>query len=316
MTPPLLSFLLAGVRQRPEETARLEREKILEQLPFSKAGAKLLVLAGGGPHARLAAHLAAVLGNHPDASITVFHATTTEPSDGSAKRVFDGQFERIKSIAEMSGAHNVYQRSGSAESIAEAIVKESARDYDAIFAGASQAQLDYALGGDVLRELVQRTQAPVIIARDAGLAMPLGRILAPTTGASFSRLATTVALLYAHATGGAVTAMYVRESPLFSWRSLPVLRRGRDEDFHIIKDIRVLADQLELKLETQVAAGARPENAILTTADRGQFDLLVMGVMARPSDRGLYFGPKVEHILRNARCAVAVVVSPQVTARA
>lgn len=316
MTPPLLSFLLAGVAQRPEEARRLEREKILEQLPFSKAGAKLLVLAGGGPHAQLAAHLAAVLGNHPDASLTVFHATTTEPSAGSSKNEFDGHFARIKTIAELAGARNVNQRSGEADSVAEAVLKESERGYDAIFAGASRFEADYALGGDVLRELVLRAQAPVIIARDAGVALPLGRILAPTTGAAFSRLATTVALLYAQATSAAITAMYVRENPLLSFRSLPVLRRTREEDFHIIKDIRLLADQLDLKLETQLAAGARPENAILTVADRGRFDLLMMGVAARPSDRGLNFGPKVEHILRNARCAVAVVVSPQITARA
>jgi len=34
-----------------------------------------------------------------------------------------------------------------------------------------------------------------------------------------------------------------------------------------------------------------------------------MGVQVRPAERGLYFGPKVEHILRRARCAVAVVVT-------
>jgi nucleotide-binding universal stress UspA family protein len=50
-------------------------------------------------------------------------------------------------------------------------------------------------------------------------------------------------------------------------------------------------------------------------ADRGGFDLLVMGVQFRPAERGLYFGPKVEHILRNARCAVAVVVSPEAQTR-
>ncbi len=82
MTPPLLSWMLSGVETKPEETARLEREKLLARLPFTREGAKLLVLSGGGPHAQLAAHLAAALGNHHDASITVFHATTavTEPA--------------------------------------------------------------------------------------------------------------------------------------------------------------------------------------------------------------------------------------------
>ena len=54
----------------------------------------------------------------------------------------------------MSGAHNIIQRSGTGETIAEAIIKESERGYDAIFAGASRLEGDYALGGEVLQELV------------------------------------------------------------------------------------------------------------------------------------------------------------------
>ncbi|HJU28996.1 MAG TPA: cation:proton antiporter, partial [Candidatus Binataceae bacterium] len=120
MTPPLLSALLVGIERRPEEAERLEREKLLARLPFSKEGAKLLVLAGGGPHAQLAAHLAATLGNHQDASITVFHATKGESSPEADER-FNDNFERIKAIAELSGARNVYQRSGAGETVAEAI---------------------------------------------------------------------------------------------------------------------------------------------------------------------------------------------------
>jgi nucleotide-binding universal stress UspA family protein len=259
--------------------------------------------------------LAAVLGNHSDASITVFHATAGGNEDAAAKERFDAQFETIKSIATLAGARNIYQRSGTADTIAEAIVKESARDYDAIFAGASQAEGDYALGGNVLHELVQSAITPVIITRNVGAPLPLRRILAPTTGASFSRLATTVGVLYAHATKAAMTAMYVRENPLISFRNLPGLRRVREEDLQIIGDIQQLAAQFELKVEAQVAAGNRPENAVLGMAERGHFDLLLIGVMPRPSEQRLYFGPRVEHMLRNARCAVAVVVSPAIVTR-
>ncbi len=315
MTPPLLSLLLSGIEQRPEEAERLDREKILARLPFSKEGAKLLVLAGGGPHAQLAAHLAAVLGNHSDASITVFHATTTESDSTVAKERFDAQFENIKSIAALAGARNVYQRTGVADTIAEAIVKESARDYDAIFAGASQAEGDYALGGNVLQELVLSAITPIIITRDVGAPLPLRRILTPTTGASFSRLAATVGILYAHETKAEMTAMYVRENPLISFRNLPGLRRVREEDRQIIGDIQQLGDQFDLKVNSQIAAGNRPENAVLTMAERGHFDLLLIGVMPRPSEQRLYFGPRVEHMLRNAQCAVAVVVSPALSSR-
>jgi hypothetical protein len=49
----------------------------------------------------------------------------------------------------------------------------------------------------------------------------------------------------------------------------------------------------------------------LRDLDIGHFDLLLMGVLYRSVDQRVYFGPKVERILRDfARCAVAVVVSP------
>ncbi|MGD0075188.1 MAG: hypothetical protein ABSD31_12750 [Candidatus Binataceae bacterium] len=44
--------------------------------------------------------------------------------------------------------------------------------------------------------------------------------------------------------------------------------------------------------------------------------MLVIGVMFRPSNRRLYFGPKVEYVLRNARCAFVVVVTPEKPSRA
>jgi nucleotide-binding universal stress UspA family protein len=315
MTPPLLSWLLAGVERRPSEDRRLERDRILARLPFTKEGAKLLVLAGGGPHAQLSAHLAAALGNHHDASVTVFHASSGEPTP-EAEEQFNQHFALIRSIAELSGAQNVYQRSGSADTIAEAIIKESERGYDAIFAGASPAEGDYALGGQVLHELVASAQTPVIITRNLGAPVPLRRVLVPTTGAAFSRLGAIVAMLYAHATRARLTAMYVKETPFVSLRSFREGYDQQNEGAYIIGDIQTLADELGVRLDTLIASGSRPENAIVAAADRGQFDLLVLGVQLRAAERRLFFGPKVEHILRNARCALAVVVTPELPATA
>lgn len=314
MTPPLLSWMLAGVQEKPEEAARTEREKLLARLPFTREGAKLLVLSGGGPHAQLAAHLAATLGNHHDASITVFHATTTAAPAPDGEPDLD--FVRIKKIGEASGAQNILQRSGSADSIAQAIVKESERGYDAIFAGASPLEGDYALGGEMLRELVDRVQVPVIIVRNVGASMPLRKILSPTTGAPFSRLGATLAMLYANATDAQMTALYVKEGPTLQLRDFYRRRVTPADGTPIAEELRQLGAQIGVKLETRIESGTKPENSILAAAEKGRFDLLVMGVMFRPSERRLYLGPKVEYVLRNARCAFAVVVTPEISPRA
>jgi len=312
MTPALLSWLLAQVGHRPGEAERLQRESLMARLPFSKEGAKLLVLSGGGPHAQLAAHLAAALAGHPDASITVFHATTN--GAGSESDDFSKQFEYIKSIAELSGVRNVYQRSAQGESVADAIVKESERGYDAIFAGASRVAEGQPLGGGLLRELVSKAQAPVVIARSGNnSAVPMRRVLVPTTGAPFSRLGATIAMLYAHTTRAQVTTLYVREVPLVSLRGFYLRMGPRPQSIEMHDELKAYADEFEVSIDTQVATGNKPENAILSMAERGKFDLLVMGVLFRPAEQHLFFGPKVEHVLRNAPCAVAVIVPPERT---
>src|SRR5260370_10861177 len=134
MTPPLLTWALSGVSRRPGDAERAERDRILARLPLSTAGAKLLVLSGGGPHAELATHLAATLGKSSDASITVFHAAAGDSNGGSdAAPAFDAQFARLKQIATAPGAAHGCQRTVSGESIIEALVQESERGYDAIF---------------------------------------------------------------------------------------------------------------------------------------------------------------------------------------
>ncbi len=315
MTPPLLSWMLTGLESGPEEIERFEREKLLARLPFTKEGAKLLVLSGGGPHARLAAHLAGVLGNHPDATITIFRATVADsaaPTHPAAEEVAQN-LAALKTIAAQSGAPNVITRTGSGDSAAEAILKESARGYDAIFVGASQnpGGEDGALAGEVLPQIVANARAPIVIARDAGAPIPLRRTLAPTTGATFSRLGANLAMLYAHETGATITALFVNEAP-FTLRNFYRRAAAEHDGAPIAEEMRKLGEPLGVAVDARVATGGRPERIILEAAARNSSDLIVIGVMRRPSNGHLDFGPKVDFILRNARCAIALVVTPDV----
>lgn len=61
----------------------------------------------------------------------------------------------------------------------------------------------------------------------------------------FSRLAIVLGVLYPHAATASITAMYVRENPLLSLRSLPGLRCLREENFPIVKDIQQLAEHFK-----------------------------------------------------------------------
>jgi nucleotide-binding universal stress UspA family protein len=167
-----------------------------------------------------------------------------------------------------------------------------------------------------LRELVNRARTPIIVARNVGTPLPLRRVLVPTTGALFSRLGATIAMLYASAVSAEITALFVKESPIISLRSFSPRRSNEfAQTAPITGEIRAFGQQLGISIEARAITSSKPENAILLAADRENFDLIVMGVQIRPTEHGLYFGPKVEHILRNARCAIAVVVTPETSLR-
>jgi nucleotide-binding universal stress UspA family protein len=121
-------------------------------------------------------------------------------------------------------------------------------------------------------------------------------------------------LLYTMATACRLTTLYVTEEPPFSLSTVYRFRRrveGAKEGAPIAEEIRELGQELGVEVEARTATSAKPETAILSIADKGNYDLLIMGALCRAADNRLYFGPKVEHILRNARCAVAVVVAPE-----
>ncbi len=155
IAPPLLEWSLGAIPESPGDEERTEREKALGKLPFTREGAKLLVLDAGGPHARMATHLAAALGNHHEATITIFRVTPAELSD-KARADLKERFAELKAIAESCGAQNVLERTATGESPAALILEEAGRGYDAIFAGASHLNRGDRLGGAVLGELLTR----------------------------------------------------------------------------------------------------------------------------------------------------------------
>jgi len=133
----------------------------------------------------------------------------------------------------------------------------------------------------------------------------------PVSGASFARLGAAVGMLYAHAAGAETTALYVRQRSLLDWRTLAGGAAPPGQGEEAVGEIRELAEQLKLNVATRIETGVNAESVILRTLKEGEFDLLVMGALFRSAEERLYFGSRVDQILRRAGCAVAVVVAPE-----
>ena len=315
ITPPMLGWALSDVPERASEAERSDRERLRALLPFSREGAKLLVVDGGGPHTQLATHLAASLGNHTDSTVTILQLPRGDGVDGE-KDDLDERFANLKMIADLCGAGHVLQRTAEGESISEAIVEEAQRGYDAIFVGVSAVEGEELMDDPVTLEVLRDSPAPVVIARYlAGGAVPFKRVIAPVTGSAYSRRGAAVAMLYAQALKPHLTALYVMENPEVRFPGmLRGIRLARTAQ-QIVDEIKELGSELDVEIDGQVGAGRKPESVILNTVETGKYDLLIMGVLYRSVDQHLYFGPKVDRILRESKCSVAIVVSPAKTPR-
>jgi nucleotide-binding universal stress UspA family protein len=79
--------------------------------------------------------------------------------------------------------------------------------------------------------------------------------------------------------------------------------------YQIVKDLRTRGESLGVKVEGMIQTGSSPDAVILKIAEKNGFDLIVLGTDIRPGSDRLFLGPRVERILRMARCPVLIVNS-------
>lgn len=74
----------------------------------------------------------------------------------------------------------------------------------------------------------------------------------------------------------------------------------------ILDSIKNIGDSFQVKTFTRVEIGDFPEDVILRAASEYGFDLVVLGTELKPGTEKLYLGPRVERILNDCTCPVAV----------
>jgi nucleotide-binding universal stress UspA family protein len=74
-----------------------------------------------------------------------------------------------------------------------------------------------------------------------------------------------------------------------------------------LKKAKALFDAKGIKVETVLEAGYVPANNIISKAEEGKFDLILMGSKGRSGLRGLLIGSTAAKVVANAPCSVAVL---------
>jgi len=156
----------------------------------------------------------------------------------------------------------------------------------------------------------------VVVGRGQHIADPREsgvRILLPVTGTGASRRAAEVAVTIARADKTPITALYVAtnateaaQSRNKRWRPSASPAPPREEA--ILKDVVELADRYHIPVRTAIRAQLAPHLAIQHEAQKGGYDLIVMGV-SRRAGGALFFGKTASKTLAKSKVSMLLVSS-------
>ncbi|WP_266079059.1 cation:proton antiporter domain-containing protein [Haladaptatus caseinilyticus] len=243
-----------------------------------------------------------------------------QPADDASDRAetcLDSMTERL-SLPPKQVRSTVRNTNGN---VSETVLDEAGQGYDMLVLGAGRylRAADGSLFSAEIDDVLQESPCPVM-AVSAGEANPerayrddsVRRILLPTIGNEYSRQAAEIAFAIANECDASVEILHVVnrlqvEEPFVGEADLSeAIEFGED----IVEREAELGRQMGATVRKRVSIGDRPERSVVERAMLERTDLVVLGTKTRPLSRRVFFGHRVEHILRNAPCAVAVVSSP------
>jgi len=322
--PPMLRFALRRLPLGEAERERLEREE-LDARGFVPNLERLLLAVDGSANGTFASRIAGAIAGSGVKPTTIIQLGPARWRGRAAGRDRQEPQRRVREAAASTvtlathpdektrGAVEVITRAGRSAGL-QAVAEEAQKGYDLLTVGIANTR--GAGGGfspDITR-IADGFEGPLAVAIAGGdLAHgnePIGRILVPVNGTDVSRRAAEVAFALARSGGSRVSALYVASGRADGERRGRI-RRGaglRRNEEAVLKDIAELADRYDARIRTALRLDVAPEDAIVKAAERGGYDLIVLGVTRRPGET-LFFGNTAAAVLERGHTAILFVAS-------
>jgi Kef-type K+ transport system membrane component KefB/nucleotide-binding universal stress UspA family protein len=319
MAPPLLRFTLSRVRIGADEAQRLEREEIAAQ-SFIRGVRRVMVLSRTPGIMRIPAQLVGYLSHEQQLEVTGIYArppavhTRWWPWHERTRRYAEVTRKALvqlrQAFGNMRGPKEI--RVLTDEKRVKMAVAEANRGYDlAVLADVQRGPGSRTLFGttvdEFLREARHAPWATMLVQsprqREPG-PTPFAPwepklVLVPTVGTERCRHAVEVAAVLAASTGATLVVLHVERRA----ESESVDRMGQQ----FVEHHATWASRFGARTETLLVQGGAPDQAILAVARERNADLLVLGSGLRVAKTRAFFGNRIERMLAEAPCPVAVV---------
>ena len=312
LAPSLLRFTLRRAPADPQEQERLEREG-RESRSFLHGLRRMLVPVRDGRYAMVAGEVVAHLAGARVVEAVALHIRALRESGGAPTATPPAE---TAGDVKVQWQHRV---ASGADGIARGILAEAARGYDLLVLGAATGRPGSGLFGAVADAVVRDTPCATLVLRAPRWrqdGVRLRRILLPTAGTRGDLRVAEFALALALGTSAEVLTLHVVDAlaltePLDS-RALAAMRAADEHGWQATAAVRRLGEGLgvTVRREVRVRSGSAVGDDIVKSSAADGCDLILMHAERRAASQELYCGRTVEQVLRNARCAVAVLLDP------
>lgn len=316
MAPPLLRFTLSRVRIGADEARRLEQEEIAAA-SFIRSVRRVMVLSRTPAIMRIPAQLVGYLSHEQPLEVTGIYARApavrtrwwpwharkrryaeiTRKALDQLRRAF-GNMRGPKELRVLTDPRRV-----------EMALAEATRGYDlAVLADVQRGPGSHTLFGTSIDEFLRHAPCATMLVqsprqREAG-PVPFDpwrpkTILVPTVGTERCRHAVEVAAVLAASTDATLVVLHVeREAE----------SEGRDRmGPQFVEHHAAWASRFGARTEQLLVQGETPDRAILAVARERNMDLIVLSSGLRVASTRAFFGHRIERMLAEAPCAVAIV---------
>lgn len=326
MAPPLLRWTLSHVEIGADEARRLEREA-MAATSFARSIRKVLLVARGDDQARIVSRLLAHVNRVQSVELTAVYANLEQREmpfwfalGGESRRrlqEFKKSVREVRKAVQQDNRSSVSLKIAGGENAAETVLAEANQGYDLVAVAVEKGpNPDGTLFGSVIDRVVRDAPCPALVvkadSRDHYIeeVAELKKILVPVSGTEQGKRALELGCLLAQGAKASLTVLHVltvSEEPLPGDALLEGRQRKIAED--LLEQHLALAKQFGVEPTGSIIEASNPEAAIIELAHRDDYDTVLLGASAHNVRVRTYLGRRVEVVLKETKCTVAVMCS-------
>lgn len=306
LSPILLKFTLGKVIPQEAELKRLEHEAITKDYLIKSLNRILLPVRIRPDFEKkmIEAKIIQQIASKKDLSITLL--TVTDEQHKNESITF------LDNLAKLFPASDLNKKVVVSNNPLESIITEAKKSYDLIVIGATERSAQsQKIFNPLVDELIRLSPCRSLVIQGSGYrdTWQPNKILVPSNASLASKRAAELAFSLVNNPHQEVIIITVIEEKKDIYNlDVEGNVRERQKNFAMqsLLELKKLGESVGVNVNVLVEFGADVENVILSKAIEHKTDLVIVGTDVRPAGESLYIGPRVERLLNNCSCPVAV----------